>query len=351
MRLLLYLSLLLRTASAHPCTLSAQGCADCSQRGLNHVPSTLPRNLQYLDLSANSIHHLQQFPAKFSKLLHLNLSSNPVHLIPAGTFRDLSHLQDLDLSSCKISRLHSDAFEGLLHLRTLILRDNPLQDINLQKISALTRLDVRGTTLLALPRMRVLMEQLAGQGFCDCSSRIQLHESHDQVSGDFCSCMTLTERRDRDVWTAKKANSEVMKRYIREVIPLSNDSLPSNLTTPSVATPVSQGRSWPYLVGFVLIAATVSLLIAAAVKCNLFHRYFRSYRHRPLPDSEWITESQNELPGVPLPPQDDEDGFIEDNYIGDRREELDDDEIEMPPEDISSMVNMDTFKGDPNPKI
>ncbi|CAJ0965109.1 unnamed protein product [Ranitomeya imitator] len=106
--------------------------------------------------------------------------------------------------------------------------------------------------------------------------------------------------------------------------------------TPSPDSNVPQSRSWPYLVGFVLVAGTLSLLIAAAAKCNLFHRYFRSYRHRPLPENEWITESQNELPGVPLPPQDDEDGFIEDNYIqpGDHRDDLDEEDLQEPHEEL-----------------
>ncbi|XP_044157777.1 type III endosome membrane protein TEMP [Bufo gargarizans] len=122
-----------------------------------------------------------------------------------------------------------------------------------------------------------------------------------------------------------------MKLYIRDVS--SNDSL--LLTTLSPTTPVSEGRSWPYLVGFVLVAITISLLIAVVAKCNLFRRYLRSYRHHPLPENEWITESQNELPGVPHT-QDDEDGYIEDNYIQpeDHQEELDEEDDHIPPEEL-----------------
>ncbi|XP_073499785.1 LOW QUALITY PROTEIN: type III endosome membrane protein TEMP [Phyllobates terribilis] len=343
MRLVLYLSSFLLAASAHPCTLTAQGRADCSHKGLTKVPINLPHNLQYLNLSSNSIHHLQLFPLKFSELLFLNLSGNPLHLIPAGTFKTLPHLQVLDLSSCGISRLHSDAYKGLLRLQTLILRNNTLQDIDLWNLRALTRLDVRDTTLLLSPRMGVLMDQLARQRFCDCSSRRKLHKSRDQgiseavmVSGDFCSYLTLIEKGELEVQTAGEVASEVIQRYIRDVNEISNGSLSSNSTTPSPASNASQGRSWPYLVGFVLIAGTLSLLIAAAAKCNLFHRYFRSYRHRPLPENEWITESENELPGVPLPPQDDEDGFIEDNYIQpeDHQEELDEEDLRGSHEEI-----------------
>ncbi|XP_056388405.1 type III endosome membrane protein TEMP [Hyla sarda] len=336
MRLILFLTLLLLAASAHPCTLSTQGRADCSQSGLTKVPLTLPRNLRYLDLSANSIHHWKPFPTTFSGLVYLNLSGNPLRFLPAGAFRNLSHLRALDLSHCGISRIHSDAFKGLLRLRTLILRDNPLKAINIRNIRGLTRLDVRGTAMMASPRMGLLMDQLAGKRFCDCSSRRQLHGFRDRASGDFCSCAALTEGSDLHVHTASKAGGEVVKRYVRDANAVSNDSLSSNRTDPSLASPVSQGRSWPYLLGFVLIAGTVSLLIAIAAKCKLFHRYFRSYRHRPLTQNEWATESQNELPGVPLPPQDDEDGFIEDNYIQpeDHREELDEDQTQIHHEEL-----------------
>ncbi|XP_075688186.1 type III endosome membrane protein TEMP [Rhinoderma darwinii] len=335
MRLVLYLTLLLLAVSVNPCTLSDQGHADCSRKGLTNVPFTLPHNLQYLDLSANSIHHLQLFPVKFSELLFLNLSGNPLRFLPAGAFKNLAHLRTLDLSSCEISRLHSDAFKGLLHLRILILRNNSLKNIDLRKLRALTRLDVRRTFPISSPRMVALMDQLAEERFCDCSTRRPLHKSSDQVSGDFCSCATLIEKRELDVQTAGKVVSEVIKRHIRDVKKVSNDSLSSNLTTPSTTEALSQGRSWPYLVGFVLIAGGLSLFIAIAAKCNLFHRYFRSYRHRPLPENEWISDSQNELPGVPLP-QDDEDGFIEDNYIQpeDHREELDEEEMRIPPQQL-----------------
>lgn len=89
--------------------------------------------------------------------------------------------------------------------------------------------------------------------------------------------------------------------------------------------------------GFVLIAITLSLLIAAAAKCKVFHRYFRSYRHRPLPENEWAAESQSELPGVPIPHQDDEDGFIEDNYIQPEDHQKEEDEDEVSHDDFYSI--------------
>uniref|UniRef100_A0A669PRQ5 Chromosome 1 open reading frame 210 n=1 Tax=Phasianus colchicus TaxID=9054 RepID=A0A669PRQ5_PHACC len=66
------------------------------------------------------------------------------------------------------------------------------------------------------------------------------------------------------------------------------------------------GRSWPYLVGFLVAAISISILVALVAKCKICHKNFTSYRHRPLPETSSIG-------GSPL--EEDDDGFIEDNYI------------------------------------
>lgn len=110
--------------------------------------------------------------------------------------------------------------------------------------------------------------------------------------------------------------------------------LPSKLlyTFPSVSTDANDQNtsdSWKYLVAVLVIAITLSVLIALGAKCKLFHRYLASYRHSRLSEGDGASQGDPASFEVGFSNQgnilnsdtvnrnleEDDDGFIEDNYI------------------------------------
>uniref|UniRef100_A0A674E5X8 Uncharacterized protein n=1 Tax=Salmo trutta TaxID=8032 RepID=A0A674E5X8_SALTR len=85
----------------------------------------------------------------------------------------------------------------------------------------------------------------------------------------------------------------------------------------SLAVPPGEdvnSQTWPYLAAALASALTVSLFIVVAIKCRFFHRYLASYHHSLLPEGDTASGGNGTHRGLDT---DDDDGFIEDNYIQD----------------------------------
>ncbi|NXQ32617.1 LRC19 protein, partial [Alaudala cheleensis] len=295
-------------------------------------PSSLPTNITSLDLSFNSLvmpHHrtlLKHFPSLHS----LNLSSNAKLTLSPAVFSNLGALRLLDLSSCGITYIHTDTFTGLGNLHTLLLRNNSLQELDvpfLLPLKALFHLDLQHNALVSVDTWSLqLMEsvpwvRLEGNPWvCDCSAhplqrwlQRRRGERRGWVTGHVAGCplQAGTGLENGGHW--------VCHRLTMCLSWVTATALPAG----------KGGRSWPFLVGFLVTAIGISILIALAAKCKLVHKNFASYRHRPLPEissiggspmedtSSWDRGScgSHSIPDAADLQAEDDDGFIEDNYI------------------------------------
>lgn len=115
---------------------------------------------------------------------------------------------------------------------------------------------------------------------------------------------------------------------------------------------------WSYLAAGLGVLLSMSLLIMMAVKFRLFHRFLASYRHSLLQESDGASQYGQEegsfpstvngrmevFEGTQRRLDDDDDGFIEDNYIQSsekdraQRERKEEEEMEDSDDDLQFSI-------------
>jgi hypothetical protein len=130
---------------------------NCSDSGLNRIPSILPTYVRKFVLDGNNITlfgndsfvseglvELEVLKAAFckiikiesgtfngfTKLIKLSMEGNEISEITPGTFEKLSRLEYLDLNNNKIKHLDIKLFSGLVNLKYIYLKGNKLYELH-----------------------------------------------------------------------------------------------------------------------------------------------------------------------------------------------------------------------------
>ncbi|XP_036410789.1 leucine-rich repeat-containing protein 19-like [Megalops cyprinoides] len=308
-----------------PCVISAREPSfNCSQRKLTKIPVEIWPNVTVLDLSQNPLNlsraETLRDLRRFSHLALLNLSGSYLPLLETDGLSNLPLLRVLDLSRCQLEAVKSDAFRNLPKLETLLLGNNRLRDplsSALRDLTSLSFLDLRGNVQLkdAPPAWLKGVRTVLWPG-----------GRHSLVPSEGVTSFHRKLLMEEESTTA--GNNRFL--YCCKVAILPSLSTPDGSLRGVNSSEGGPSHSWQYLVVALVAALSVSALIVLAVKCKLFHRYLASYRHSLLFEGDASSQCSRTGLAVSFPQHsldgratgdtrpselEDDDGFIEDNYI------------------------------------
>ncbi|XP_050967489.1 type III endosome membrane protein TEMP [Labeo rohita] len=291
-----------------PCTVNRKTAAfDCSGKRLTSVPKHIWTNVTELDLSDNllDLTHTDNFKRLnlFSHLVSLNLSGNYLPLLLKEHLYSFSSLKVLDLSRCKLATVEADALTGLSSLQMLFLGD--VQSTAVKDLRLSPFVEIRG------------------------------EENNRQKVGDRVLISRASKRTAQDDHYdgySKDVNHGVFLRKLLAVTTIQpqSNSTSANVSASTTSEPKRSSESWKVLVAVLGSAITLSIFIALMAKYKVLHKYLASYRHSRLSEVDATSQcdpanfevgfSTQGGPGTRAAAptngaEEDDDGFIEDNYI------------------------------------
>ncbi|XP_076870948.1 type III endosome membrane protein TEMP isoform X2 [Brachyhypopomus gauderio] len=293
-----------------PCDVSTEKVTfDCSRRNLTSIPQHIWANVSRLDLSDNHLNlvHLKLFKKlqHFDHLIELNLSGNYLPLLVKHHYH-LPSLEILDLTGCKLATVQPGALLSFPRLQKLLLGRNHLQP----PVSAILRDHGRIRFVNVSKNLPLKSRFRKPEQIAHRADEQMAQENH--LDGTGHALNLITHRSFR-----RKLLSDTLV-----------DTAGTNRTNKTLDASPKSSHDWKYLVGVLVTAIGVSILIAVGAKCKIVHRYLSSYRHSRLNETDGTSQCDPASFEVGFSSQatrsrarademmeDDDDGFIEDNYI------------------------------------